>query len=221
MLYVQFGPLNVTSTWWSSCHNSYFERASSHTDHVRIWFSAASNICCMESCALCLQWHWPKQCSSNTFCTLWHSARRRAQIFLNDFSKHIQLERRVVFLCQRPMDDAWREPQDTSRDTSRNLSANLSGLRSLTGELPAVFVQEKEMPQRPSQSDDEHVVEVTKTEILKAKRPKGSDGRKVEKLKDWMHKGNGILRAWCDFLLTWPLPWPFFYKQLEIFRYCS
>eukprot|EP00434_Breviolum_minutum_P010203 symbB.v1.2.009004.t1/scaffold565.1/size187815/17 len=51
------------------------------------------------------------QCSSNTFCTLWHSAR--------------------------PMDDAWREPQ------------------------------EKEMPQRPSQSDDEHVVEVTKTEILK------------------------------------------------------
>lgn len=49
------------------------------------------------------------------------------------------------------------------------------------------------MPQRPSQSDDEHVVEVTKTEILKAKRPKGSEGirqgGKAEKLKDWMHKG--------------------------------
>ena len=93
----------------------------------------------MESCALCLQWHWPKQCSSNTFCTLWHSARRWAQIFLNDFSKHIQLERRVVFLCQRPMDDAWREPQDTSRDTSRNLSANLSGTLSLGNYRPSLL----------------------------------------------------------------------------------
>lgn len=92
------------------------------------------------------------------------------------------------------MDDAWREPQDTSRDTSRNLSANLSG--TLPGELPAVFAQEKEMPQRPSQSDDEHVVEVTKTEILKAK-PKGSDGGKVEKLKDLMHKGNGLGAISC------------------------
>ena len=50
-------------------------------------------------------------------------------------------------------------------------SRNLSGNRALGNY--AVFVQEKEMPQ--SQSDDEHVVEVTKTEILKA-RPKRSQG---------------------------------------------
>ncbi len=77
-LYIQSGPLNVTSTWWSSCHNSYFERASSHADHVRIGFSAESNICCMKSCVVCLPWHWPKQCSSNISCALWHSARRWA-----------------------------------------------------------------------------------------------------------------------------------------------
>ena len=71
-------------------------------------------------------------------------------------------------------------------------------------ELPAV-AQEKEMPQ--SQSDDEHVVEVTKTEILKAPKrsriprdPKVDVERRCE--KEWNSQVFREGLGWCHFFLT-------------------